>query len=164
MCSSYCSVRKKRFLRQNPSNPADYQVLADDPNKKIAYINLYGMGPCGPEGSLLDGNPIRKLAIATEMLGFDANLAFMLKAKGDSMLPKIKEGDLVIAKKSKDPLQGDIIVCVYRGKVLIKKFVKISGDIILESLNRDKFDPIVVDKHELQIEDVVKAVYAYASA
>ena len=45
-------LEKKGFLRRNPSNPRDYQVLADSPEKRITFINLYGMAQCGPNGSI----------------------------------------------------------------------------------------------------------------
>ena len=153
-------LEKKGFLRRNPSNPKDYQVLIDEPNQKFAYINLYGVGQCGRDGAVLDGDPIDKIPIATEILGFDSGEAFMLKARGDSMIPKIHEGDLVVAKRSDSADDGEIIVCVNNEVVLIKKLRKHSYGNILESINREKHDDIPL-ADDFRVEGLVKGVYSY---
>ena len=61
-------LEKKGYLRRNPSNPRDYQILADSPDKKITYINLYGLAHCGPEGRILDDDPIDRIPIASQIL------------------------------------------------------------------------------------------------
>ena len=58
------------------------------------------------------------------LLGFPASQAFLVKAKGTSMIPKIYPGDLVIAKKSNHAADESIVVCCNNGEVLIKKFRK----------------------------------------
>src|SRR3990167_6497351 len=94
-------LEKKGYLRRNPINPKDYQILADSPDKKITYLNLYGLATCGPKGSILDDDPVDRIPISSKILGFPSSEAFMVKANGDSMLPKINDGDLVIARKTK---------------------------------------------------------------
>src|SRR3990167_2994875 len=134
-------LEKKGFLRRNPTNPKDYQILADSPEKQITYINLYGQAQCGPKGSLLDSHPIDRIPIASRLLGFKSSEAFMVKAKGDSMTPKIQPGDYVIVRKTHDAHNGDIIVCVNKGEVLIKKIQKSPGQVILSSLNSEAYPP-----------------------
>src|SRR4030042_4766145 len=58
-------LEKKGYLRRNPTNPKDYQILADSPEKTITYINLYGLAQCGPKGSILDCNPIDRIPISS---------------------------------------------------------------------------------------------------
>ena len=113
-------LEKKGYLKKNPDNPRDYQILSD-PERQIAYLNLYGPAHCGPNGSILDGNPVDKIPISSRLLSFHSTDAFLVKAKGDSMSPRIKEGDLVIAKKTKNIDNGKIAVCVNNGEALIKK-------------------------------------------
>ena len=62
-------LEKKGYLKRNPSNPRDYQLL-EDPEKPITYINQYGLAECGPNGSILDGNPIDRIPIASKLLKF----------------------------------------------------------------------------------------------
>lgn len=155
---------EKGYLRRSPSNPQDYQVLADNPDKSIAYLNVYGMAHCGPGGSILDGNPVDRIRISSKTLGIPASEAFAVKAKGDSMAPKINSGDLVIAQKSTQANDGDIVVCVNNGEVLIKKIQKIAkiGKGItfnLISLNPN-FPPFTADKN-FKIEGLVKSILSY---
>ncbi len=154
-------LEKKGYLRRNPSNPKDYQVLADSPDKKITYVNLYGLAHCGPKGSMLDDDPIDRIPIASQILGFASSEAFMVKAKGDSMAPKINNGDLVIARKTKKAENGSIVVCINKGETLIKKKIEKGKDIILSSINPD-FEPFVANK-DFRIEGIVRGVYTYHS-
>ena len=153
-------LEKKGYLRRNPSNPKDYQILAESPEKTITYLNLYGLAQCGPKGSILDGNPIDRIPIASKILGFSSADAFMVKAKGSSMSPKINDGDLVIAKKTAEAESGSTVVCINDGEALIKKIQKGKGkETILVSTNPD-YDPFVAAK-KFKIEGIVRGVYTY---
>jgi len=154
-------LEKKGYLRRNPNNSKDYQILADSPDKKITYINLYGLAQCGPKGSILDGSPIDRIPIATKILGFSSSEAFMVKARGNSMSPRINDSDLVIAIKAKKAENGSIVVCINNGEVLIKKKTEKGKDIILSSINTE-FEPFVADK-DFRIEGIVRGVYNYHS-
>jgi len=151
-------LEKRGYLRRNPSNPKDYQVLAESPDKPVAYINLYGLAHCGPKGSVLNGDPIDRVPMATKLLGFPSEEAFMVKAKGDSMEDQIKEGDLVFARKASDADSGTIVVCVNNGEVLIKKLQK-GSQVILVSLN-PKYEHILAS-NDFRIEGIVKGIYSY---
>ncbi len=154
-------LEKKGYLRRNPYNSQDYQILADGPDKKIAFLNLYGMAQCGPNGTILDGNPIDRIPISTQILGFPSADAFLVRAKGDSMEPKIKNGDLVIVNKNNKPADGNIVVCVNNEEVLIKKIQQIDNDnIFLTSLNQN-YKAILADKTNFKIEGVVKGILSY---
>ena len=154
-------LEKKGYLRRNPGNPQDYQILADAPDKKIAFLNLYGMAQCGPNGSLLDGNPIDRIPISSKILGFPSADAFLVRAKGDSMEPKIRNGDLVIVNKNNKPADGNIVVCVNNEEVLIKKIQQIDNDnIFLTSLNQN-YKAILADKNNFKVEGIVKGILSY---
>lgn len=153
-------LEKSGFLKRNPSNPRDYQVVSDGPEKLITYLNLYGLAQCGPKGSILDCGLIDRIPISSKLLSFRADQAFMVKAKGESMTPKINNGDLVIAKKTSDANDGDIVVCVNDGMAIIKKIKKDKNGIILTSLN-DKYEPFIASK-DFRVEGVVKGVLSYS--
>jgi repressor LexA len=152
-------LEKKGYLRRNPSNPQDYQVLSDTPEKKIAYLNMYGMAQCGPNGSILSGDPVERVPISTQILGFQSGDAFMVKARGNSMAPKINEGDLVIAKKTNTAANGTLVVCVNNGEALIKKVQKQGDKVILVSLN-PTFEPFLASD-DFKIEGEVKSILSY---
>jgi repressor LexA len=158
-------LEKKGYLRKNPYNSKDYQILKK-PDEQITYANLYGLATCGPSGSLLDGDPIDRIPISTRILSFPAKDLFMVKANGDSMEPKISNGDLVIVKKCNDADSGDVVVCVNDEKAMIKKIEKQNNgqnngqnknSVILISLNSEKYKPFIADK-DFRIEGVVKGV------
>jgi repressor LexA len=149
-------LEKKGYLKRNPMNSGDYQILSDS-ESQITFLNLYGLAECGPDGRILDGNPIDRIPVSTKMLGFPSSDAFMVKAHGDSMVPKINDGDMIIAIKSNDASDGSIVVCVNNGKALIKKIEKHNDKIILTSFN-EEFLPIVASREYFFIEGIVKKV------
>ncbi len=154
-------LEKKGYLKRNPSNPKDYQILSE-PEKSIVYLNLYGMAQCGPNGTILDGDPIDRIPIASRLIKFPTEDAFLVEAKGDSMEPKIKEGDLVIARKSQVAENNETIVCIHKGEVKIKKIHKEGDHLILQSDNFLKYPPMLALEGELIIEGIVKGVLQYS--
>lgn len=154
-------LEKKGYLKRNPNNPKDYQILTE-PERPIVYLNLYGMARCGPNGSVLDGDPIDRIPIASRLIRFPSENAFLVEAKGDSMEPSIREGDLVIAEKASSADSNDTVVCVHRGMVLIKKIFQQGGQFILRSENEAKYPPIIAEEEELKVEGVVKGKIQYS--
>lgn len=151
-------LEKKGHLKRNPGNPQDYQVLAD-PERPVAYLNLYGMAQCGPNGSILDGNPIDRIAIATKLLTFPAAEAFMVRARGDSMEPAIVEGDYVIARRTSEERDNQVVVCVNDGVALIKVLRLDGQGRILQSLN-SKTRPFLAEadfKVEGEVRGIIKS-------
>lgn len=153
-------LEKNGYLKRNPSNPQDYEIVADSPDKKIVYLNLYGLAHCGPSGNILDGNPIDKIPLSRKLLSFSAVDAFLVKAKGDSMKPKINEGDLVVARKTNTPENGSTVVCVNNGETLVKKIQKEKHGYILTSVNSEKYPPFLASE-DFRIIGEVKNIFSY---
>lgn len=157
-------LERKGYLKRNPNNPRDYQILADSPDKQITYLNLYGMAQCGPNGGVLDGNPIDRIPVSSRLLSFPASQAFIVKAKGTSMKPRINSGDLVIAKKAPDVENNQIAVCVNDGEVLIKKIQKIyksPNEITYNLISINPDQPAFTASRNFHIEGEVKGVLKY---
>lgn len=150
-------LEKKGYLKRNPYNPRVYHVVEHGPEAEVAHVNLYGMARCGPGGSILDGDPIDRVPIAARLLSFPASEAFMMKAKGASMLPRIQEGDLVIARKTSIAQDGKVFVCINNEECLIKLVRLIDGRVFLESFNRDAF-PIFAAGDDFRVEGEVRHV------
>ena len=72
---------------------------------------------------------------------------FALTVQGDSMLPRIRSGDIVIVRKQEDADSGDIVIALVNGDDgCVKKLVKYdSGGCALVSLN-PAYEPMVFDK------------------
>ncbi|HVY42024.1 MAG TPA: S24 family peptidase [Hyphomicrobiaceae bacterium] len=150
-------LERKGYLKRNPYNPRDYQVVQGNPEAAIAYISLYGLATCGPHGSILDGDPIDKIPLASRLLSFPVAEAFMVKAKGKSMEPRISEGDLVVARKTRTYKDGKVYVCVNNEECLIK-IVRVScGQVFLESFNRERF-PILPASTDFRVEGEVRNI------
>lgn len=151
-------LEKKGLLKRNPNNPKDYMVL-DVAEKPVAYINKYGLAQCGPNGSILDGTPVDKVAIPTQWIKFPASEAFIVEARGNSMAPKIQNGDIIIARKQNTANDGDIVVCVYKEEARIKQFYRRDGVVALVSLNMAF--PMEVVTEDLRIEGIVKNIHSF---
>lgn len=152
-------LEKKGYLKRNPINTKDYIVMGD-PEKSIVYINKYGLAQCGPKGSILNGNPIDKIPIASRLLKFPSDEAFIVEAKGSSMEPKIKQGDIIIARKQMTAENNDIVICVNDSVVIIKIYKKEGKNISLHSSNEKAFPPIAAAK-DLRIEGIVRHILHY---
>lgn len=67
---------------------------------------------------------------------------FALQVKGDSMQPRICEGDVLIIKKQDDAESGDIVIATVNGQdATCKRLMKYAEGISLMSLNQE-YDPM----------------------
>ena len=147
-------LEKKGYLKRDPNNPSNYQVL-QDPEAPISFINLYGLAKCGPQGTLLSSNPIDRIPMASKVIPFAIEDAFLVRADGDSMEPEIRDGDLVICKSQKYADDGDIVICTYNELAMIKRLRKLEKkQAVLESINPEYKPIIVSDLNDLFIEGV----------
>ncbi len=84
--------------------------------------------------------------------------AFALKVKGNSMAPRIEDGDVVIVSPAQEPHNGDVCVVRVNEEDTLKK-VKFEGNYIhLIPLNPD-FEPVTVKKKDVNfVWKVVKLI------
>ncbi len=150
-------LEKKGYLKRNPYNPRDYKVVESGPEDEVALLNIYGLARCGPGGSILDGNPIDRVPIASRLLSVPAAEAFMMRAKGNSMAPRISEGDLVIAQQTSEIRDGRVYVCVNDEECLIKIVRIVGKQVLLESVNREDY-PIFEAAEDFRVEGEVRQV------
>lgn len=152
-------LEKRGYLKRNPNNPKDYTILTD-PERPVVYVNMYGLAQCGAEGFFLEDSPIDRVPIASRLMRFPASEAFIVEAKGDSMIPKIHEGDLIIARRQNRAEIGEIIVCVNNGVTIVKKYEPLDQNTtILESLNVKH--PKIKAADDFRIVGVLKSVVAF---
>ena len=75
---------------------------------------------------------------------------FGLQVKGDSMEPKISNGDVVIARKQSDADSGDLVIALINGDdAVVKRLKKYAGGIALISSN-PAYDPIYFSNEEIE--------------
>lgn len=138
-------LQEKGYLRINPENQSDYKILKD-PDEDVAYLNVYSENAqCGPEGLLAEEHVVDRVPLPTAQFGVTNSADyFLVKARGNSMEPKIKEGDYVLARRTKDLPNGNVVVVAHNGVAKIKKFWIESNDrALLLSLNK-KYPPEII--------------------
>lgn len=133
----------------------DY-LLGNEP-AKAAQPKTTGRGVRIPVlGRVVAGIPIEA---AEEILDYEEitpELAatgefFALQVRGDSMLPKLEEGDVVIVKKQEDVETGDIAIVLVNGdEATIKQVKKVNGGIMLYGFNPDVYEPHFYSNQQIQ--------------
>lgn len=104
--------------------------------KNIFSIPVYGLASCGEALAYAEDNVDGFLQISKSLFrGSDSAKLFAVKTLGDSMDKEgINDGDYVIFEKydysSGKELEGKIIVAVINGMATIKRYKKVSDDII----------------------------------
>jgi len=75
---------------------------------------------------------------------------FGLKIKGDSMEPKISDGDVVIVRQQDDAETGDIVIALINGdEGVCKRLKKYDDSLALISTN-PTYDPLIFSKEEIE--------------
>ena len=77
------------------------------------------------------------------------------------MEPRIKDGDLIIVKKTPTADSGEVVVCVNNGEAMIKMLQKEDRRIFLVSLN-NKYAPFTADEDDFHIEGAVRAIMSHS--
>jgi repressor LexA len=100
---------------------------------------------------------LRDVISLDEYLIKQPDTSFLLKVSGDSMIGEgIKEGDLVIVERGREPQNGDIVIAEVDGNWTMKYFIRKGKTIILEAAN-PKYPPIR-PKSELRLGGVITVV------
>lgn len=100
---------------------------------------------------------LRDVISLDEYLITKPDTSFLLKVSGDSMIGEgIKEGDLVIVERGREPRNGDIVIAEVDGEWTMKYFTRKGKTVILEAAN-PKYLPIK-PKSELRLGGVITAV------
>lgn len=142
--------------------PVIYTIscLAKIFNVSIDYLN--GIGARNPErkgyavpvlGYVRAGIPIEAVEDILDYEEISQELAntgefFALKIKGDSMEPKISEGDVVIVRRQEQVENGELAVVLVNGNdATVKRFYKNDSGITLISTN-PAYPPFLYSKQE----------------
>lgn len=152
-------LEEKGYLRMNPANPNDYQVLKD-PIEDVMYVNLYELpARCGRgEPLFVQDRVLRRIPISTKEFGVNAS-AFLVQAKGNSMEPKIHDGDYVLGQMQPDVnYQGQTAIVLHNEVPKIKRVSKVGKRYVLGSLNPEYTDQLVLTRDRFRIVGVVKGV------
>ena len=76
---------------------------------------------------------------------------FGFQIHGDSMEPRMYDGDVVIVRQQDDAESGDIVIALVNGNdATCKRLTKYAGGISLVSLNSAKYEPMVFSNKEIE--------------
>lgn len=126
------------------------------PRQLVGEVPLLGLVEAGIP-SVAEQESLDTLNIDDYLVGNIKAQTFLLEVKGDSMIEEgIHEGDLVIAERSNDARDGDIVIAEVDGGWTMKYLRKKGTKIYLEPANK-KYKPIYPE-HDLRIAAVVKGV------
>ena len=78
---------------------------------------------------------------------------FALKIKGDSMEPRIVEGDIVIVRCQSDIENGETAIVMIDGEATCKKVVKHAEGVVLMA-NNPKYSPVYITSDEVKNKSV----------
>ncbi len=126
----------------------------------IVQLPIYGFAQCGNQGKkVVDEYTQEKIPVTMAMLGIkDISKCFFVRAKGNSMEPKIQDGDLVLIKQQDSYDINDYVFIVHNDLPKLKKIIQKDGKRFLESVNRF-FDNVEVSKYdETKVIWVVKKI------
>ena len=132
---------------------ADYfgvsvETLSGKENRSPLLINILGKVSAGVPLDAIE-NIIGQEEIKPELA--EKGEHFGLKIKGDSMIPEIKDGDIVVVRIQPDAESGDIVVA-YVGNYdgVCKKLKKYGDEIQLLSINPE-YEPYSSKEYPIEI-------------
>lgn len=144
-------------LRSEDANlPSDFRLI---PRLEVTAA-------AGP-GSLVEyEQPVEMLAFRSDWLrsrGINPLTAHVLTARGDSMEPTIRDGDILLVDTSIDRVMDNAIYVVeYSGRTLVKRVqLRLDGSVVLKSDNQAIFDDEAVPHGEVARLNVAGRVMWY---
>lgn len=90
-----------------------------------------------------------------ELVNVGAYSTFLVRARGDSMYPLIRDGDVLIVDKSADPVPGDVVVAVVAGDFTVKRLGNAGGHDALIPENKTMAPIIIGEDEQVEIWGVV---------
>ncbi|MDR0281872.1 MAG: hypothetical protein LBI53_00675 [Candidatus Peribacteria bacterium] len=127
----------------------------------IIQLPIFGFAQCGNQGkAIINEYSQEKIPVTMAFMG-TSNIknCFFVRAKGNSMEPKIQDGDLVLIRQQDHYDGNDHVFVVHNQLPKLKKIIKNEdGTFRLESINRF-FDKLEIDPYdETKVIGVVKKI------
>lgn len=152
-------VLKWYFVKDESGYHLIRESIGDQRNDVI-QLPIYGFAQCGNQGKkVIEEYTQERIPVTPTMLGIkDPSKCFFVRAKGNSMEPKIQDGDLVLIQQQDSYDQNEYVFVVHNDLPKLKKVVKQDDKRYLESVNRF-FDKMEISKFdETKIVWVIKKV------
>ena len=150
----------KWFFKKDESGYHLIRETFGDQWNDVIQLPIYGFAQCGNQGKrIIDEYTQERIPVTPVMLGLkDRTKCFFVRAKGNSMEPKIQDGDLVLIQQQDMYNPSDYVFVVHNELPKLKKIINQDGKLRLESVNRF-FDKMEISKYDdTKIVWVVKKV------
>lgn len=144
-------------------NDSGYHLVREsviDQRNDVVQLPIYWFAQCGNQGkNIIEEYSQERLPVTPAMLGIkDISKAFFVRAKWNSMEPKIQNWDLVLIQQQDNYDQNDFVFVVHNELPKLKKVIQKDHKRYLESVNRF-FDKMEISKFdETKVIWVVKKV------
>lgn len=126
------------------------------PQRGLRFVPVFESVAAG-FGAYADSCPVGVVADYIES-DYDAANTIAIKVKGDSMYPKIEDGDLVIVRRDVDWYDGAIVVALIDGdEGVVKRIFQTATRLTLESIN-PAYPPRRFEREEMNRVQVVGVV------
>jgi len=134
--------------------PRGYLLSGND-EIKVKYIPLIGIASCGVP-NIAYNDDIEYIPVNPELA---REGVYAVKAEGESMLPDIKEGDVIICDKNMECNNGDIVhYTTIDGESGLKKYlIDDKGVVTLMPINTN-FQPIMCDVRDVKCAKAFKRI------
>ncbi len=152
-------VLKGYFIK----NEKGYHLIREsviDKLTDIIQLTIFWFAQCGHQGkAIINEYSQEMIPVTMAFIGTsDIENCFFVRAKGNSMEPKIQDWDLVLIRQQPHYDASDYVFVVHNKLPKLKKIVEQDGHLYLESINRF-FDKVEIDPlDETQVIGVVKKI------
>jgi SOS-response transcriptional repressor LexA len=152
-------VLKWYFIKNN----SWYKLIRESVQSKfedIIQIPVFGFAQCGHQGkAVIDEYSQEKIPVTLAFIWTsDVQNSFFVRAKWNSMEPKIQDWDLVLIRQQETYDSSDFVFVVHNELPKLKKIIKQKDSFYLESVNRF-FDNVELSKYDnTKIIGVVKKI------
>ena len=127
--------------------PVDYLLgYNDDKIPLTRYLPIIGSASCGvPQKQYFD--EVEMYPVSDDIY---KDTRYLVKADGDSMLPKIKHGDLVLCDTNLNVDNNDIVhYTINNDESGIKKAIYKDNKIVMLMPTNSEFSPIIIEENDI---------------
>lgn len=164
-------LNKLRIFCNNFRVPLSY--FTDDDKEQSAlscnlvtldfYYDIYAS--CGFGGTAASENS-EKISLPAELLPQQINpnkKYSIIKVRGNSMEPEIKDGDLVLIEHygNEQIIDNHIYIFMYENEIFVKRLSKNINEIIISSDNKD-YAQVILGKDDINKLYIIGKVYGFA--